>query len=307
MFSIKPINNDDSRSFAIILDKENNKVLETIYYTELSREIDSTNNDFAHDIFKYCKTFNSNTQEFKLDSSKYYFEMACHNKRTTKFQRFLKLYIAPSNSGKSYNLSKLCYRHKQAFPDDKIIYGSVHDINNDKSFEKTKSFINQLDVTKQNAIINVEDEELRGSLIIFDDLDSNSGSITIENLGYTQDDYNKLSANDQAKITKLLKSKMQTTSHFIDESMKNIIFNARKYQISMCYVFHAFNNGRKENLLLNEVSSVVLFPYNSSKSVLNKWLINKIHLSKEDAKFITDYKWYQYDFLELNISSGQKI
>lgn len=310
MFSTKILGKDDSRSFAVIINKKTNKVEETIYYTELTRELEDVENNFSSEISKYCTSVNDEEHEYRIDSKLYAIEMACNNKRTEKFPRFVKLYIAPSNSGKSYNLSKLSGRYHQVFPNDKIIYASVKDIENDKSYKDTKQFIKQLDLKKQESILDVTgDPDLKSTFFIFDDLDSNAGVFTFQDLdsSMTNEKFNSLTLKEKGVMIRALKNKTTNTIALVNESVKNIICNGRGTEISLCYVYHAFNNGRNENVIINEASSVVLFPYNSTASVMKNWLIKKLNFQKNDALYIVNRKWYQYDFCEINICSGNKF
>jgi arsenate reductase-like glutaredoxin family protein len=74
----------------------------------------------------------------------------------------------------------LCERYKQAFEENNIIYGSVNSLENDVSFKEIKKSIKELDISKTEVMIDVFEEDVKNSLIIFDDLDSNSGSLTLQ-------------------------------------------------------------------------------------------------------------------------------
>jgi predicted AAA+ superfamily ATPase len=134
-------------------------------------------NDFNKDVENYINITSNNIYKTKTN---YCFEPVPHSKATKTFPRFIKLIIGPSNSGKSYQLAKLCERYKQAFEENNIIYGSVNSLENDVSFKEIKKSIKELDISKTEVMIDVFEEDVKNSLIIFDDLDSNSGSLTLQ-------------------------------------------------------------------------------------------------------------------------------
>jgi hypothetical protein len=123
MFSLKPIVPDFSRSFGVIVDK-NNDVVETLYHTEYLRDVEvdykKELETFITSMKKYCST--TSGDEYHLKPG-YKYEMACHANVTKGFQRFIKIYYGASG-GKTFNLAKLIQRYRQVFPKNSVIYAS---------------------------------------------------------------------------------------------------------------------------------------------------------------------------------------
>lgn len=306
MFSIKKLTTN-SRSIALIVDEKEKKVKETIYFTELTRDMDEKiikSNNFTKDMSQY--TIISKNNEFKL-KKEYLFQMTCNNNPQDSFPREIKLIIAPSNSGKSYQLANYIIRYNQAFQKNLIAYASTHSIKADKSFKpvfEKEIDIKEIDVNAMDSIIDFSEKDAHNSLFIFDDMDTNTGIVRLEDMDI---DSSQLTPLQKTKAIKTAKLKSLDNDYFVNESVKNLIHNARKYRVSMAYIFHDFFNGRFENELLTETTSVILFPYNSDNTQLTKWLLQKLKMNKEQVKFINDITWFQYDFLEINKFGGKRF
>ena len=305
MFSIKALSNE-SRTIAVIKEKDSNKIVCPVFYTELSRDLIDIKNDFNKDVENYINITSNNIYKTK---SSFCFEPVPHSKSSKTFPRFIKLIIAPSNSGKSFQIARLCERYNQAFPENNIIYASVNSLDNDVSFKEIKKSIKELDVSRTDSMIDIFDPDVKNSLVIFDDLDSNSGSLTLQSLDekYDEEFISKLTPVEKNKLYKLLAAKENIIKQSIKESVRNIIFNGRKQHISLCFVQHTFNNGRFENEIINECSDILLFPYNSQKATLRTWLIKKLQFDKSSADYIVNKNWYQYDYCQLNTNGGKRF
>lgn len=333
MFSLKPLDKEYSRSFAVIIQKKYNSskevisrnVVETIYHTELMRDRDIDENyDFTKNIQKYCKSTDNDEWILK---DEYEYEMACHNRVSKGFERFIKIIYGPSGSGKTYTLAKLIKRFKQVFPKNEIIYASVNDVANEPAFdslttkqevidEKTKkksikdvSIIKEISLQKIENPIDVFDPVFKDSLVLFDDLDANCGVFSYTDLDptLTPEKFKDMSIKDKSQITNLVKRKMEVVSTFMKQSAISIVFNARKQRINFCYIFHAFFNNKFENELLGEASSVVIFPQKADKSTLGRWLRTKLLFDKEEANYLINRPWRRWDFCEIDLTSSRKF
>ena len=337
MFSLKVVDEDFTRSFGVIIQKDpkgsTRKVVETLYHTELVRDrgvdYDKESKDFNDKMYKtYCSSIEGG--EYILKDN-FEFEMACHDKVTKGFERFIKIIYGPSGSGKTFTLAKLIRKYRQAFPQNSIIYASVNDVKNEPAFDslvepvldtngkplidkatgkpQTKSIIREIDLKKIDTIIDVFAPEFKDSLLLFDDLDANTGVFSYTDLdpNMTPEKFKELKIAEQAKITDLVEKKMEVVSRFLKATAKSVIFNARKQRINFAYIFHAFFNNRFENELLGEATSVVVFPQKADKATLTRWLSSKLLFSKAEAAYLTNRKWRKWDFLEIDKSTGQKF
>lgn len=337
MFSLKVIDKIYSRSFGVIVKKVKEKdedkkiVVETLYHTDLIRNVDvdysKENKLFIYKMSEYCESIEEG--EYILKSN-FEFEMCCHAHVMPGFERFIKLIIGTSGSGKTYTLAKLISRYVQAFPKQSVIYASVNDIKNepafkdltavvlgedgkpavDKNGKKTneiKSIIKEINLPEVDNIIDVFSPDFEKSLVMFDDLDANTGVITYTDMdpSMTPERFKTLSIKEQMSITKSVEEKIKCVSSFMKQTAISIIFNARKQHISFCYILHAMFSGAFENTMLSEATSVVLFPNKCNKSTMNRWLRTKMLFNKKDAEYLTEKKWYKFDFLEIDKSSGQ--
>lgn len=332
MFSLKAIDKDFSRSFGVIVDKAaNREVVETLFHTEYLRDrnIDFVTEaaKFDRGMAKYCKSRDDDEYILK---PQYEFEMACHSAVTKGFERFIKVVYGPSGSGKTYTLAKLIGRFKQAFPQNDIIYASVNDVKNEPAFTDlvepvldeagkptkdedgkpiTKSIIKEIDLAKIDTVIDVFQPEFKDTLLLFDDLDANTGVFSYTDIdpSMTQERFKSLSIKEQAQITSLVEKKMEVVSRFIKLTAKSVIFNARKQRINFAYIFHAFFGNRFENELLGEASSVVIFPAKADEATLKRWLVTKLLFTKKQAESLMERKWCKWDFCEIDKTTGRKF
>jgi hypothetical protein len=354
MFSLKPVDPEYSRSFAVVIRKIPTKgspgeftrqTVATLYHTEFMRDRRIDYNleiaRFNNDMVPYCRNLvtlplpepkvfpdeelaaeepDEPEINAELDlvynlKSNFEFEMVCHNKVSKGFERFIKLVYGPSGSGKTVALSKLIRRYRQAFPNNSIIYGSVNDVKNEPAFkdlvdpETGESFIKELNLAKVNHTIDVFKPEFKNALLLFDDLDANCGIFKPTDLDpkYTPEFVSQLPFKEKRAINKAITEKMDTVADAVKNTAISAIFNARKQNLSFCYIFHEFFAARFENQLLGEAKSVVLFPSGADMATLTRWLMKKLYLSKQSTQFITARIWRKWDFLEIDKTTGRKF
>jgi ABC-type dipeptide/oligopeptide/nickel transport system ATPase component len=346
MFSLKPIDPEYSRSFAVVIQKTpvegttdefTRRTVATVYHTEYfrNRRVDYNLEivRFNNDMVPYCRNlktlplpkpsgddvhtnFDEIVELTDIYSLKpnFEFEMACHNKVSKGYERFIKLVYGQSGSGKTVTLSKLIQRYRQAFPNNNIIYGSVNDVKNEPAFEDLvdengASIIKELNLVKINHVIDVFKPEFRNALLMFDDLDANCGIFKPVDLdpALTPEVVQQLDFKKRRAVDKMVRDKMDAVSKDIKDTAISAVFNARKQNLSFCYIFHEFFANRFENQLLGEAKSVVLFPSGADQATLTRWLNKKLLLSKKSADFLTSRTWCKWDFLEIDKTTGRKF
>ena len=296
MFSIKELN-DDSRTVALIRDLEKKKIKHVIWFTDKSRRLRNDQDTFERDTEQLFEKDKHGYLVLK-NQDRYQIEIVPHSRVTEKFPRLMNFYIAPSNSGKSYNMAGLCKQYLNMFPDNKIKYVSANPIDNDKNY---KDIINEIVSERPVEWTEpVDFTDIRDELWIFDDCDAGF-SVSMEDIGLTEEAYDELTITDRSKADRIRKNKSENALGFVNETMKSLAYNARKNNISQCVVNHKFNpRGGNQTILLSECTGVVLFPYNSKKGVLETFLVEKLDMDKDDAKVIRNLPWVQYDFLFIN-------
>ena len=300
MFSLKQLTDE---SFPVCLIKKKNKkgkALEIVYYTEPTRNTPKQNVDFEDQIEEYLESYKDGV--FKLKSD-YEFQMAPTITTKGKSQpRFINFYLSASNSGKSYQIAQLVRLYLQLFPDSLVAYASANPLDNDPNYEDIKDKIREIDVLNLESTIDFSQEEYRNSLWIFDDCDSGF-SCSMEDLDkrLTREEVSKMSITDKQKALKMLKDKCKLATEWINGSIQSFMMNGRKMGQSICMVTHKPNEGRFENKIINEASGVILFPASIRKNVLEQFMINKLSVPKEEAKYLMySMEWYQYDFLYIS-------
>lgn len=308
MLSTKPLTVD---SFPFALIKKAEKVKETLYYTEPIRGSKIKPEPLEKVLKKYLTDTPAAIPGALELSEDYAFEMVPTiaqvevNKTVTpgvKTPRFINYFIAPSNSGKSYQIANLCRRYLEMWPNNTVAYASANNIESDVSFEGIREKIKIVDVLGLESTIDFTNPEYHNSLWIFDDCDSGF-SVSMEDLDsrLTKEEVGKMTVTDKQKALKMLKSKCDSASEWVNKSIQSFMMNGRKFSISLCLVAHKPFDGQFENKIVNEASGVVTFPASIKKNLLKKFIIEKLGFDKADAIVIIDTPtWYQYDFLYLS-------
>lgn len=312
MFSTKPLSNE---SFPVCLilkaDTKGNgkkaKAEEVIYYTEPTRDTPRQDTNFEKQIKDYLESYNDGV--FKI-RSKYKLEMAPTITTKGKSQpRFINFYLSASNSGKSFQIAQLVRRYLSLYPESLVAYASANPLDNDPNYEDIKDKIREIDVLNLESAIDFSAEEYRNSLWIFDDCDSGF-SCNMEDLDtrLTKEEVSKMSINDKQKALKMLKSKCEVATEWVNKSIQSFMMNGRKMGQSICVVSHKPNEGRFENKIINEASGIVLFPASIRKNILETFAVNKLSLPKEEAKALMhEMEWFQYDFLYISHRTSKQF
>lgn len=274
------------------------KIVDTIWFTEKNRK-DKFPDTFGVDTKKYF-TCDPNTNEFILkDLDKYSIELVPHNRVTEKYPQYVNYYLAQPNSGKSFQIAQQIKRYLEVFPKNTVLYASANPLSNDESYDGIRDKITEIDLMKQDGIIDFN--EFQDTCFIFDDCDS-LFSMSMEDLDERLDaeTVKELSVLERDKTRKMLMKKMETLPFLINESIRSLIGNGRKKNISLCVVGHKYNDGANQMKILSGSTGVILFPYSTSKNVFQTFLQMKLGFQKEDAEYIANVDFYQYDFLFIN-------
>ncbi len=331
MFSTKVLDKDNSRQIAVInkliFDNSGKKVIrkipqEEIYLTQEIRFSDTEHSveTFTESIAKYCKK--TNHDEFVL--SKDYEFFPTFNQPIKSHRRSIFYLISPSGAGKSVFISKLMEQYNKMFPKNHINYASLNDIKNDDTFDSvsTKTFVDdefnekqkvtrQFDLININNNLDVYDDVFKNTLTVYDDLHQNvSNSFSVQDLDpeMTKEKFNKLPLPDQNKLNKLVDHKNKTVTEFMMQTSKNIMMLGRKQIINFVFTQHNFFSGsRLENIMLSEATNLVFFIKRTDPSILNRFLTQKVYLTKEQSEKIIKRKYYNFDFVSLDISSSQRF
>jgi hypothetical protein len=174
------------------------------------------------------------------------------------------LYVsAPSGSGKSTYVSNYASEYLKMFPKNKLIVFSKLD--DDDAIDR----LNPLRITIDEELLDngIKIEDLSNSLVIFDDTD------TIQD-------------------KKLL--------DYINHLKNDILQTGRHFNIYLCITSHLINNYKSTRIVMNESSSITIFPSSGSAYAISYALKNYVGLSKEDiakifklpSRWITIFKNY---------------
>lgn len=310
MFSTKTLSKE-SFPVALILKASagpNSKAEEVVYYTEPTRDNPTQEKPFEKQIEKYLVAHEKD-HIYELDPE-YRFEMMPTITHEGKSHpRFINFYLSASNSGKSYQIAQLIRRYIKQFPQNLVCYASANPLENDSNYKDIIDKIQEIDVLKLESTIDFSDEQFRNSLWIFDDCDSGF-TANMESLDkrLTKQEIEKMSLAEKQKALKMLKSKCDMATEWVNRSIQSFMMNGRKMSQSLCVVSHKPNEGRFENKIINEASGVVLFPASIRKNVLQTFMIEKLSVSKEQASdLMTEMEWYQYDYLYISHRTSRQF
>lgn len=171
------------------------------------------------------------------------------------------LCAGPANSGKSYTTAQFVKHYVNMFPDNKIIL--ISEVNEDKNYDDVDVFRIELNEDLANNPFTLD--ELRDSLVIFDDTD------TIPN---------------KKIFNEVLSLKNQ------------ILQNGRHYNISICITAHQLMAGMKGVIQLNESEFVTVFPECCAGAQIEKYLKGYMSFGTKDiiklmnlkSRWVTMYK-----------------
>ena len=303
MFSLKKLT-DDSRTVGVIRDKKDKKIMELIYFTERSRDLDESKCNFEKDVARYALKDRNGYFCFFTD---YEVEMAPHNKVTQRFPRFVNYYIAKSNSGKSYQIAQYIRHYLKAHPKNNVFYASANPLTNDQNYSDLIEKVKEIDLMSLESVIDFK--ELKDCLFVFDDCDSMfSTSLTDLDDRLTEQNVKTLSVTEKNKALKMLKNKSEDVRYYLNESIKSLLNCGRKNNISVINVAHKYNDGPFQMMMISESTGIVLFPYTTTSAIFGNFLLNKLSFSKAEVKCIqNNIQFYQYDFFYVNNSGSRFI
>lgn len=306
MLSIKPLTVD---SFPFALLKKGEKVKETLYYTEPTRGSKLKPEPLGTTLKKYLGDPSipgalelTEDYSFEMLPTIAQVEIKKEVIPSPKTPRFINYFIAPSNSGKSFQIANMCRRYLEMWPENTIAYASANNIEADPSFDGVRDKIKIVDVLNLESTIDFTNPEYHNSLFIFDDCDSGF-TVSMEDLDsrLTKEEMEKMTVTDKQKALKMLKAKCLAASEWVSKSIQSFMMNGRKFSISMCLVAHKPFDGSFENKIVNEASGIVTFPASIKKNLLKRFIVEKLGFEKTEAEeMIAIPNWYQYDYLYLS-------
>lgn len=309
MFSLHQLT-DDSYPVAVIVKNSTKKVVETVFFTEPTRKFKTQPIPFEEQIQDYL----DDDPEVEIEDmltldGKFSFEMVPTCNGTVTMPRFVNYYIAPSNSGKSFQIAALCRRYLQAFNENSIAYASANDITKDINYEKIRDKVKIVDVINLNSIIKFDEDAYHNTMFIWDDCDSGF-SVGFEDLDPTlgPEEAAKLSITEKNKNVRILKRQTENASLWVKKSIESFLANGRKFNESLCIVGHKPFSGTFENIIVLEATGVVVFPASIEGRLLSRFISNKLGYEPEHVdEMLNDLEWFRYDWLFLSHRTTKKF
>lgn len=159
-----------------------------------------------------------------------------------KIERQVMYITGRSGAGKSYVAGKYADEYHKTYPKRDIILFSL--VPEDDSIDR--KFIKKIDLEKLSEAEDLTLEDFKDTLCIFDDVDG-----------------------DLIKKHKVLASKMKSIQD-------QILLMGRHYNVSALVLAHEGCRAKESKRILNECSSITIFPY---------------HMKNHDLKYITAEYW----------------
>lgn len=180
--------------------------------------------------------------------------LPCFDSKNPEKDRKVFYIAGMSGSGKSTFASKLIDDYIKQYPRGRLWLFSNKDA--DPALDKHKKLVRiQLDESLVDEPLNLE--ELRNSLIIYDDVE------------FTK---NKALDRELERVRDL------------------ILQQGRSFGIQMIYIVHQLSNYKSSRIILNECHSITVFPSHVNRNQLDRVLTLYFGLSKEDIDRIEDMK-----------------
>lgn len=173
-----------------------------------------------------------------------------------------RMYVAgPTDSGKTYYVSKYVTEFKKLFPDKKIYL--ISDVSKDHLLD---DLVKRIEFNDEEFVSDpISPEELKNSLVIFDDIDS------IQN---------------------------KTLFKSVEALRDSLLRRGRHENISVIVTSHLLNCGNSSRIIMNECSSFTIYPKSGSTHAItyllkkycgfNASMINKIF--SLPSRWVTIYK-----------------
>ena len=167
-----------------------------------------------------------------------------------------------SGSGKSYYTAQLCRTYKRQYPDNKIVLFSNKP--SDPAFD-VLAYVERVVIDDDLLEEPIGLDELRNTLVIFDDVE------------YTSN---------------------KSVDKELDRIRDLILQQGRSFKTSFVYVSHQFNNYQQTRTILNECHSITFFPATATKYSM-KYLFDKYFgfdrktvdkLMRLPSRWVTIYK-----------------
>lgn len=185
-----------------------------------------------------------------------------------------RVYMAgKSGAGKSTLASSYALEYSKIHPENNIHVFSRH--SDDPVYSDDFEY-EQIVVSDELLDAEIDLEDLRDSLVIFDDCD---------NLGATSPKLDK----------------------YIHRLVDDLMSNGRKYSISVVYLGHQVMNYKKTRGLINEANKVILFNNSMAKHNL-AYLETYAGMSKNGARKLTEMKsrWFEVVYGPINFVLHEK-
>lgn len=166
----------------------------------------------------------------------------------------------PSGSGKSYIIARLLEGYDMIFPEhQQFLFSRVND---DGSFRDRigAGILNQIDIDDEELLEDPIDpkEELKKSVVVFDDIESMNPKVTAMLEGLRE--VLGLQSRDQA-----------------NEGNDTYIITSN----------HLLTDYKRTRSILNEANAIICFPYSTSSYHLNRCLSQYFGLSKDEIKRVS--------------------
>jgi hypothetical protein len=157
---------------------------------------------------------------------------------------------AQSGAGKSFWIVDYALQYRIKYPKNSIYLISAIDKNEKSTIDKIKK-LKKIDINNELFLESIDIEELKNSLVIFDDVDNLKK-------GYIR--------------------------NAVWDLMTDILKTGRHYRISAIVSYHNMSDGAATRSILNECNKIVVFP---SVSTSLKYLFEKyLGISNKDTKKI---------------------
>jgi hypothetical protein len=169
------------------------------------------------------------------------------------------LFIAgQSGSGKSYYISQYLIYYKKFYPKNDIYLFSY--LKEDETLDKTKG-IKRIDIDNPDFLdMEIETDDFENSMVIFDDCECISNKKTLKK---------------------------------VNEISNKLLITGRHNNVSICFVSHQVTNGQFTKTILNESSSITIFPSTLGNRNLKYLLSEYLGFDKKEIEKIkkSDSRW----------------
>src|SRR5690606_37426648 len=111
----------------------------------------------------------------------------------------------------------------------------------------------------------------------------------------------RMTMKEKSDIMKFMYKKQEQIRHYIEESIRTLLFCGRKNSLSIINVGHKYKAGPKQVTELSESTSAIFYPNSVSKTVLEEFLLNRMSMGKPDTQYIMkEMTFYKFEWLYVN-------